>query len=131
MFKEWNDPHKASDDMRTFLQKGARYSASTKEPTFNNVSKWIKGITEECSYVEVGKINLEECIKQVNKVSCINIKKEPGSAQAVPKELVFAAKRDYEYLYKQLKCKLVIYILHCHVLIRNAKVMHKLKIHNS
>ncbi len=103
LFKEWNDPHKANDDMRTFLQKGARYSANTKEPTFNNITKWIKGITEECSYEEVGKINLEECIKQVNKVSCINIKKEPGSAQAVPNELVFAAKRDYEYLYKQLK----------------------------
>lgn len=68
--------------------------------TWNNVARWTKALLDDGEYP--GCISTEERIKQLRRVSFLNLKKAGGGPGAVPEEIRKAAKADAFYIRKQL-----------------------------
>jgi hypothetical protein len=69
---------------------------------WHTLSRWAYGLQNpDIQFHTLTKSQLTEAL---HKVAVINLKKIPGKAVAKPSEILAAAKRDHQFLLKQIKC---------------------------
>ena len=83
-----------------FLKEGGRAS------TWNNITRWQYGITnieKEIRWGDVETISNEIRKSQLKNIAIMNLKKEPGGAKAISKQIWSYASEDNEFLKKQIQ----------------------------
>lgn len=86
-------------DLRGHLKGGGRAS------TFNNIARWqfgIENIDKEISWDKINYISQEFRKDQFKNIAVVNIKKEPGGASAISKQIWTYSWDDREFLKKQI-----------------------------
>lgn len=94
-----SDP-KGNWDMRAGIQSGIKHAQ-----TWNNVSRWSQGIAalpNELPYDAVAEQTEETRTESVARLAVVNVKKVPGSAVAVNKDIHLFAREHATYLRAQL-----------------------------
>ena len=87
-------------DLTKFLKEGGRAS------TWNNVTRWQYGITnidKDIRWGDIETISNETRKSQLKNIAIMNLKKEPGGAKAISKQVWTYALEDNEFLKKQIQ----------------------------
>lgn len=100
LLKEVNDPDGGNWDLREFLRDGGRGA------TWNNVTRWTKGLLalpQLLPWGDLEHIDKEARIGTLRNIAAVNLKKVPGGGGADVDVLRDFARRNREYLRRQLE----------------------------
>lgn len=102
LLKETNDYVNEKQDLRIFLKEGGRSA------TWNNLARWVYGLQNlekdtNDIWNDVNNITSEQRQNILQSLSSINLKKKPGGATTIKKELEEETKKNLEFIKKQIQ----------------------------
>ena len=113
-------------DLRDYIKGGGRPT------TLNNIARWqfgIENINKEMSYDKIRRVSQEFRKRQLKSIAVMNIKKEPGGATAIPKQIWTYSWDDRKYLKAQIAIYQPDVIICCGTgeIVRERELVHRFK----